>query len=410
VKGSQFLQPLFEYSGACAGCGETPYLKLASQLFGDRMVVANATGCSSIFGGNLPTTPWTCNQAGRGPAWANSLFEDNAEFGYGMRLSLDSQAAQAADLLRGLQEIAGLELAAAILAASPAAGPETPRSAHDEADLHEQRERVAILRATLDGWLAGPHAAGDPRRAQVGRLRQLADHLVKKSVWIVGGDGWAYDIGYGGLDHVLASGGDVNILVLDTEVYSNTGGQMSKATPRGAVARFAAAGKPLAKKDLGLLAITYGHVYVAQVALGASDTQTLKAFLEAESYAGPSLIIAYSHCIAHDIDMSLGMTQQARAVASGHWPLFRFDPRAKAAGRSPLTLDSRPPKISFTDYAYAEGRYNMLRRIDPATAGRLAEQAQQDVAFRWHLYQQLAALHAPRGAPAMPEPSPEPAG
>jgi pyruvate-ferredoxin/flavodoxin oxidoreductase len=370
VKGSQFLQPLFEFSGACAGCGETPYLKLATQLFGDRMVVANATGCSSIFGGNLPTTPWTCNADGRGPAWANSLFEDNAEFGYGMRLTIDQQAARARMLVRELAPEITEGLAEAILGADQ----------HDEPGIHEQRRRVGLLRDVL-----GRH----PSR-QACELLEIADALVKKSVWIVGGDGWAYDTGYGGLDHVLASDKDVNVLVLDTEVYSNTGGQASKSTPRGAVARFAAGGKRTAKKDLALLAMTYGHVYVAHVAFGANDTQTVRAFLEAESYPGPSLIIGYAHCIAHGIEVKDGLGQQGKAVASGHWPLFRFDPRLAGERPFPLTLDSKPPKISFTDYAYEETRYRVLRSLDPEAARRLGDAAQHDIDARWALYETLA--------------------
>ncbi|HEX2444840.1 MAG TPA: pyruvate:ferredoxin (flavodoxin) oxidoreductase [Vicinamibacterales bacterium] len=381
VKGCQFLEPLFEFSGACAGCGETPYLKLVTQLFGDRMVVANATGCSSIFGGNLPTTPWTCNAEGRGPAWSNSLFEDNAEFGYGMRLTIDKHAEQARSLVERLRETIGEPLATAVLSARQ----------DSEADIQDQRERVDSLKRLLSA--ARDRDPSGPASADLRCLLSLADYLVKKSVWIVGGDGWAYDIGYGGLDHVLASGRNVNVLVLDTEVYSNTGGQMSKATPRGAVAKFAAAGNPLAKKDLGLLAMTYGTVYVAQVALGANDTLTVKAILEAESYDGPSLVIAYAHCIAHGIEISKGLQQQARAVECGHWPLYRFDPRAAAEGRSPLTLDSRPPKISFTDYAYEETRYRMLKALDAPTAERLAAEAQRDVSFRRKLYEQLATLY-----------------
>jgi pyruvate-ferredoxin/flavodoxin oxidoreductase len=383
VKGSQFLQPLFEYSGACSGCGETPYLKLATQLFGDRMIVANATGCSSIFGGNLPTTPWTCNRDGLGPAWANSLFEDNAEFGFGMRLTIDKHAEHARDLLRELANVvdSGSEpIAAAILEATQI----------DESEIFEQRERVEALKRRLRSRLDTTHRA--PESASLARLLELADYLVKKSVWIVGGDGWAYDIGYGGLDHVLASDKNVNVLVLDTEVYSNTGGQASKATPRGAVARFAASGKRTGKKDLGLLAMTYGHIYVAHVALGANDTQTVKAFLEAEAYDGPSLIIAYAHCIAHGLDVKNGLVHQSRAVASGHWPLYRFDPRQASAGRFPLTLDSKPPKISFTDYAYEETRYSVLRNMDRETAERLATEAQHDVNLRWQLYEQLANI------------------
>jgi pyruvate-ferredoxin/flavodoxin oxidoreductase len=369
VKGSQFLRPLFEFSGACAGCGETPYLKLATQLFGDRMVVANATGCSSIFGGNLPTTPWTCNADGRGPAWANSLFEDNAEFGYGMRLTIDQHAARARALVRELAPILTEGLATAILDADQ----------RDEAGIHEQRARVQLLKDILTR-----------ERGRAQDLVEIADYLVKKSVWIVGGDGWAYDIGYGGLDHVLASDKDVNILVLDTEVYSNTGGQASKSTPRGAVARFAAAGKRTGKKDLALLAMTYGHVYVAHVAWGANDTQTVRAFLEAESYPGPSLVIGYAHCIAHGIDVRNGLSQQAKAVASGHWPLFRFDPRHAGERAFPLTLDSKAPKIPFTDYAYEETRYRVLQQIDPEAAASLAAGAQHDIDARWALYETLA--------------------
>jgi pyruvate-ferredoxin/flavodoxin oxidoreductase len=370
VKGSQFLQPLFEFSGACAGCGEAPYLKLASQLFGDRMLIANATGCSSIFGGNLPTTPWTCNQDGLGPAWANSLFEDNAEFGYGMRLSLDRHAERARALVRELAPEITDGLADAILSADQ----------HDEAGIFEQRKRVQLLKDVLGSHPRQPAAA----------LLEIADYLVKKSVWIVGGDGWAYDIGYGGLDHVLASGADVNVLVLDSEVYSNTGGQASKATPRGAVAKFAAGGKRTGKKDLGLLAMTYGHVYVAHVAFGANDTQTVRAFLEAESYPGPSLIIGYAHCIAHGIEIKDGLPQQRKAVASGHWPLFRFDPRLGTDGRFPLQLDSKKPTITFGDYAYEETRYRVLKTLDPDAAARLAGDAQHDIDARWKLYETLA--------------------
>jgi pyruvate-ferredoxin/flavodoxin oxidoreductase len=377
VKGSQFLQPLFEYSGACVGCGETPYLKLASQLFGDRMIVANATGCSSIFGGNLPTTPWTCNREGRGPAWCNSLFEDNAEFGYGMRVAVDARRDEARRLLQQLRAVVGDELTEALLAA--------PQG--NEADLYDQRERVAALRATLHAFLATT-GVNNEQTAAATALLECADYLVRKSVWIVGGDGWAYDIGYGGLDHVLASGADVNILVLDTEVYSNTGGQASKATPRGAVARFAASGKPAAKKDLGLLAVAYRDVYVAHVALGANDTQTVKAFLEAESYPGPSLIIAYAHCIAHGVDMHAGLQQQSRAVACGHWPLFRYDPRRLGASNAhPFVLDSRPPSVAFADYAAAETRYRRLREPDGAA---LASAAQADINARWRMYVSLS--------------------
>jgi pyruvate-ferredoxin/flavodoxin oxidoreductase len=382
VKGSQFLQPLFEYSGACSGCGETPYLKLATQLFGDRMVVANATGCSSIFGGNLPTTPWTCNSEGLGPAWANSLFEDNAEFGFGLRLTIDKHAEQARALVTRLAPVVGEALATPILESAQA----------DEPGIFEQRERVALMKAKLERFVKECDEPASGNVALASRLLTLADYLVKKSVWIVGGDGWAYDIGYGGLDHVLASDKNVNVLVLDTEVYSNTGGQASKATPRGAVARFAAAGKRTGKKDLGLLAMTYGHIYVAHVAFGANDTQTVRAFLEAEAYDGPSLIIAYAHCIAHGIDIKNGLVQQGRAVNSGHWPLYRFDPRLAKNGGFPLMLDSKQPKISFADYAYQETRYKVLRSMDKAAAERLAGEAQQEVSARWKLYEQLASM------------------
>jgi pyruvate-ferredoxin/flavodoxin oxidoreductase len=381
VKGSQFLEPLFEFSGACSGCGETPYIKLATQLFGDRMIVGNATGCSSIYGGNLPTTPWTTDGCGRGPAWSNSLFEDNAEFGYGMRLTIDQLAEEARELLKRLRTVAGEGLAMAILDAVQT----------DEQGISDQRERVVALKRMLE-WSLKRRPRGETADAER-RLLSLADYLVRKSVWIMGGDGWAYDIGYGGLDHVLASGRDVNVLVLDTEVYSNTGGQMSKATPRAAVAKFAAGGKPLAKKDLGLIAMTYGNIYVASVAMGANDAQTVKAFTDAESYHGPSLIIAYGHCIAHGIDISKGLKQQANAVACGHWPLYRFDPRLAAEGRNPLSLDSKPPKISFTDYAYQETRYRMLLSTDKKAAEELAELAQRDVTLRWKMYEQLAKLY-----------------
>jgi pyruvate-ferredoxin/flavodoxin oxidoreductase len=377
VKDAQLLQPLFEFSGACAGCGETPYLKLLSQLFGDHAVIANATGCSSIYGGNQPTTPWTVNRDGRGPAWANSLFEDNAEFGFGMRIALDKQAEYARELLRGLGSVLG-DLGPALLEADQSS----------EAGIEIQRERVARLKVALDG-LDGPEAR---------ELLSVADALVKKSVWIVGGDGWAYDIGYGGLDHVLASGLKVNILVLDTEVYSNTGGQMSKATPRAAVAKFAAGGKPTAKKDLALMAMTYGSVYVARVAMGGNDAQTLRAFREAEAYPGPSLIIAYSHCIAHGYDLRHGMDQQKAAVLSGHWPLFRYNPELAREGRPTLELDSKAPSVPLKKYAYNETRYTMLAHSDPETARRLLEKAQEDVLARWRVYEQWAALLAGRDA------------
>ncbi len=372
VKGSQLLRPLFEYSGACAGCGETPYVKLLSQLFGDRALIANATGCSSIYGGNLPTTPWAVDENGRGPVWSNSLFEDNAEFGFGYRLTVDKQTEYAIELVQRLADVVGADLAAAILSADQTT----------EAALAAQRARVAELKARL-AELDTPEAA---------QLESLAHLLVKRSVWIVGGDGWAYDIGYGGLDHVLASGRNVNVLVLDTQVYSNTGGQMSKATPRAAVAKFAAAGKPLPKKDLGMIYTTYGNVYVAQIAMGANDTQTVKAFVEAESYEGPSLIIAYSHCIAHGINMRLGFDQQKLAVDSGAWVLYRYDPRRAEDGSNPLQLDSRAPKIPLKDYIYNETRFRMLTQSQPEDAERLLGLAQQDVNERWKMYEQLASL------------------
>jgi len=373
IKGSQLCRPLFEYSGACAGCGETPYVKLMTQLFGDRAVIGNATGCSSIYGGNLPTTPYSQNADGRGPAWNNSLFEDAAEFSFGFRLTLDKQMEFARELVADLKEELGAELAEGLLQAEQG----------DEAGIAEQRARVAQLWNTLSD-------SKDPKAKQ---LVSLADTLVKKSVWALGGDGWAYDIGYGGLDHVLASGRDINVLVMDTQVYSNTGGQCSKATPIGAVAKFAAGGKPIGKKDLGMIAMTYGNIYVAQVAMGSSDAQTVKAFLEAESYAGPSLIIAYSHCIAHGINMTNGFEQQKAAVASGAWPLYRYDPRLAAEGKNPLQLDSKEPSISFTDYAYNEVRFKMLTQSKPEVAERLAQLAQSQVTSKWHLLKQMAEMN-----------------
>ncbi|RMG49875.1 MAG: pyruvate:ferredoxin (flavodoxin) oxidoreductase [Acidobacteria bacterium] len=372
VKDVQVLEPLFEFSGACAGCGETPYIKLMTQLFGDRALVANATGCSSIYGGNLPTTPWTFNRQGRGPAWSNSLFEDNAEFGLGMRLALDKQAEYARRLLKRLSGTIGDELVEALLTADQSS----------EAGIQQQRERVALLKERLQG-LDSPEARD---------LLALADALVKKSVWIIGGDGWAYDIGYGGLDHVLASGRNVNLLVLDTEVYSNTGGQMSKATPRGAVAKFAAAGKATPKKDLAMMAMTYGHVYVARVAMGGNDAHTVKAFLEAEAYDGPSLIIAYSHCIAHGYDMAYGMEQQKAAVLTGYWPLFRYNPDRLKEGKNPLQLDSKPPRLPLEKYVYNETRYKMLVHSHPEVAKKLLKLAQEDVRARWRLYEYWAAM------------------
>jgi pyruvate-ferredoxin/flavodoxin oxidoreductase len=371
VRSQQAQLPLFEFSGACAGCGETPYIKLASQLFGDRMIVANATGCSSIYGGNLPTTPWTTNAEGRGPAWSNSLFEDNAEFGLGIRIAIDKQRELASELLRRNASKLGEELVTALVTAPQ----------EDEADIFEQRLRVAQLKQKLKTLDC----------AEARRLEDLANALVKKSVWIMGGDGWAYDIGFGGLDHVFASGRDVNILVLDTEVYSNTGGQMSKSTPRAAVAKFAAGGKTSPKKDLGLIAMTYGNVYVASVAMGAKDEHTLRAFLEAEAYEGPSLIIAYSHCIAHGINMTTAMQDQKAAVDTGHWLLYRYHPGRVAEGEKVLQLDSRAPKTTLDHFLLMENRFKMLTKSRPEEAKRLFEQAQRDVNARWRLYELLAS-------------------
>ena len=374
VRGTQFLEPLFEFSGACAGCGETPYIKLLSQLFGDRLMVANATGCSSIYGGNLPTTPWTTDANGRGPAWSNSLFEDNAEFGLGFRLAADRHTDLARRRLGELRDALGAELVDDILEASQLR----------ESELRGQRERVTELKRQLEG-LDGP-AATD--------LKSVVDHLVRRSVWIVGGDGWAYDIGSGGLDHVLASGRNVNVLVLDTEVYSNTGGQMSKSTPLGAVAKFAAAGKTVPKKDLALQAIAYGNVYVARVAMGADPQQTLSAFREAEAYDGPSLVLAYSHCIAHGIDMTKGLDQQYRAVASGYWPLLRYDPVVRAEGGNPFLLDSPRPRIPLASYTNRELRYRSLTNTDPAEAERLHGLAEHAVAQKWSMYEEMATRGA----------------
>ena len=377
----QLQQPLFEFPGACAGCGETPYLKLASQLFGDRMVIANATGCSSIYGGNLPTTPWSHNSEGRGPAWSNSLFEDNAEFGLGFRLAFDQRRARAEQLLRQLASDSDMpaSLVTDLLQADQS----------DEAGIHEQRQRVKELRRLLEqGLVVDRH---DTLERTARELLQLADDLVKRSVWIVGGDGWAYDIGFGGIDHLIAGRHDVNLLVLDTEVYSNTGGQMSKATPKGAVAKFASGGKTTRKKDLGLMAMTYGHVYVASVAMGARDEHTLRAFLEAESYQGPSLILAYSHCIAHGIDMARGMAHQRQAVQSGRWLLYRRDPRRRERGLNPLVLDSRRPSLPLEEAMRGENRFRRLHTSDPEQATALCREAEQDLQERWQLYQRLAA-------------------
>jgi pyruvate-ferredoxin/flavodoxin oxidoreductase len=373
VKNSQLLQPLFEFSGACTGCGETPYVKLLSQLFGDRTLVANATGCSSIYGGNLPTTPWAVNQDGRGPSWSNSLFEDNAEFGLGMRLTLDKQSEYVRELLPQFASQVGEQLVSEILDADQTS----------EAGIQAQRSRVAELKQRLSG-------INDPRARDI---LSLADTLVRKSVWIVGGDGWAYDIGYGGLDHVLAMGRNVNLLVLDTEVYSNTGGQASKATPRAAVARFAAQGKSIPKKDLGMIAMAYGYVYVARIAMGASDQQTLNAFMEADAYDGPSLIIAYSHCIAHGFDLRKGLDQQKLAVQSGAWPLYRYNPALIAEGKNPLSIDSKDPSVPLEQYIYNETRYKQLIQADEQRAETLMKLAQKDIKSRWELYRQMAAMH-----------------
>jgi pyruvate-ferredoxin/flavodoxin oxidoreductase len=371
IRQQQIQEPLFEFSGACSGCGETPYLKLLSQLFGDRALIANATGCSSIYGGNLPTTPWTKNADGRGPVWSNSLFEDNAEFGLGFRLSIDKQTEFARELVKRQNGNLGDVLINGLL--------NSPQK--DEADIYDQRQRVAELKKKLE-HLAAPEAR---------QLLALADMLVKKSVWIVGGDGWAYDIGYGGLDHVIASGKNVNLLVLDTEVYSNTGGQQSKATPRAAVAKFAAGGKPAAKKDLGMMAMAYGNVYVASVAMGAKDEHTLKAFLEAEAFDGPSIIIAYAHCIAHGIDMTTGMQDQKAIVDSGEWLLYRYHPERAAAGENPLVLDSRTPTKKVQDFMQMETRFKMLTKSKPEDAKRLWAEAQHDAEVRYKFYEYLAS-------------------
>jgi len=381
VREMQVAEPLFEFSGACAGCGETPYIKLLTQLFGDRLVIANATGCSSIYGGNLPTTPYSTNRDGRGPAWSNSLFEDNAEFGLGFRVSLDKQREFARELVEQVAPQVGDSLVRRILL----------NKQRSEADIYEQREWVTELKHKLAG--------NDSSVAK--RLMALADMLVRKSVWVIGGDGWAYDIGYGGLDHVLASGRNVKVLVLDTEVYSNTGGQMSKSTPRGAVAKFAAGGKPIGKKDLGLIAMQYGHVYVASVAMGGKDEHTLKAFMEAEAYDGPSLIIAYSHCIAHGIDMTGGLKNQKVAVQSGHWLLYRYHPDRGLEGKNPLQVDSAPPHVPLGDFLQMENRFRMLTKINPDAAREFFKQAQKDVRVRFDLYQHLARRQPKLSDPAI---------
>jgi pyruvate-ferredoxin/flavodoxin oxidoreductase len=385
VRGVQFLEPLFEFSGACGGCGETPYLKLLSQLFGDRMQIANATGCSSIYGGNLPVTPWTKNAEGHGPAWSNSLFEDNAEFGLGFRLAADKHLSLALSLLSDLAATIGPDLAEAIAKAPQVV----------ESDIRAQRVRVAQLKVRLLGL-------DEPRALD---LLSVIDHLVRRSIWIVGGDGWAYDIGYGGLDHVLATDRDVNVLVLDTEVYSNTGGQASKATPLGAVAKFAAAGKRTARKDICLQAIAYGNIYVAQVAMGANPQHTLRAFREAEAYAGPSLIVAYSHCIAHGIDMRFGMKQQDLATASGYWPLFRYNPMMRTVHENPFILDSPRPRIPLKAYAYNELRYSSLANSRPQEAESLLGLAQAAATEKYRQYEELARRDGSRFHPYTPPPA-----
>jgi pyruvate-ferredoxin/flavodoxin oxidoreductase len=377
LKGSQLVTPLFEYSGACAGCGETPYLKLLSQLFGDRAMIANATGCTSIYGGNLPTTPWAKNKDGRGPAWSNSLFEDNAEFGFGMRLAIDKFNQAALELLGEVKgcDCSGCDKVQEVIEQI------TSADQSNQAGIELQRGRVALLKEAL--------ASCDTAAAK--KLLSLVDYLVKKSVWIVGGDGWAYDIGYGGLDHVIASGRNVNLLVLDTEVYSNTGGQASKSTPMGAVAQFAAGGKPQAKKDLAMIAMAYGNVYVAKVAL-SNPAQVVKAFMEAEAYDGPSLILAYSHCIAHGIDMTNAVEGQKRAVACGHWPLIRYNPALSEQGKNPLQLDSKEPTITLEEYAYGENRYRVLKKNNPEAAAKLMARSTELTARRFDLYKRMAEM------------------
>ena len=386
VKDSQLLRPLFEFSGACAGCGETPYLRLMTGLFGDRAICANATGCSSIYGANLPTTPYCQNNDGRGPAWSNSLFEDNAEFALGMRLAINQQKMYAEQLLKALAPVLGDDLVSAILNADQ----------KTERGIEEQRQRVALLQQKI----------ADLKTAQALDLAASADVLVQKSVWGIGGDGWAYDIGYGGLDHVLASGANVNLLVLDTEVYSNTGGQASKSTPIGAVAKFAFGGKGRPKKDLAMMAVNYGNVYVAKVAFGANDMQCIKAFLEAEAYDGPSILICYSNCIAHGYDLVHGLDQQKAAVQSGYWPLFRYNPELVKQGKNPFQLDSRAPALPLDKYIYNETRYSMLKQSQPEAAQHLFEAAQESVNERWKLYEYMAARPSDGGGNGSAQPVP----
>ena len=385
IKGSQFCKPLFEFSGACAGCGETAYVKLLTQLFGDRAMIANATGCSSIYGGNLPTTPYCTREDGCGPTWSNSLFEDNAEFGFGMRLAVDRFNTYALELVdKFIDGVCGdVSIPAELLEAIKTADQSS------QAGIEEQRARVAELKALLKGC----------KCSSCDQLESVADYLVKKSVWVVGGDGWAYDIGYGGLDHVLASGRNVNVLVVDTEVYSNTGGQASKATPMGAVAKFAASGKPMNKKDLGMISMTYGNIYVAQVAMGSNPNQVVKAFAEAEAYDGPSLIIAYSHCIAQGINMTTGLQNQKEAVESGHFPLYRYNPELSAQGKNPLKVDSKPPTMKFSEHALKENRFRILTKSQPENAKKLLDQADQFFAAKYDLLTKMAAM-APYSKPA----------
>jgi len=384
VRGVQFLQPLFEFSGACAGCGETPYVRLLSQLFGPRLLVANATGCSSIYGGNLPTTPWTKNQEGSGPAWSNSLFEDNAEFGLGMRIAADHHMSIAKDLVTALAPKIGEKFARKIVKSRQRVGGE----------IRGQRKRVAELKSRLLQMVS------EDNDENAAALLSIVNHLIRRSIWLVGGDGWAYDIGSGGLDHVLASDRNVNVLVLDTEVYSNTGGQMSKATPLGASAKFASAGKRIGKKDLALQAVSYGNVYVAQIAMGANPQQTLLAMREAEEYQGPSLILAYSHCIAHGYDMADGLKQQKLATQTGYWPLIRYNPALRAAGKKPFVLDSPRPTIPFEDYAYNEMRYRVLTQSNPDEARKLLKGAQELIERRWQTYEHMAEQDPAKFQPA----------
>ena len=378
IKGSQMVKPLIEFSGACAGCGETAYIKMITQICGDRLMIANATGCSSIYGGNLPTTPYCTRADGRGPAWSNSLFEDNAEFGMGMRLATDKLMEEAVELLTRVKD-SDCKCTGAV---KPIAEAILNNAQKTQEEIEAQRANVEKLKAAI----------ADCKDCDCERLAELAEYLVKRSVWIVGGDGWAYDIGYGGLDHVLASGKNIKVLVMDTEVYSNTGGQMSKATPLGAVAKFAAGGKPMPKKDLGMISMTYGNIYVGKISLGANPNHALKVLLEAEAYDGPAIVIAYSHCIAHGINMTQGLEEQKKAVNSGHWPLFRFNPDNLKEGKNPLTLDSKAPSIDLEEYVYGENRYRMLLKANPEASKALIAEAQKDVKARYNIYKQLADL------------------